>query len=426
MMLMLSFVLLMCLWNCSYMFMYFFLNFYLLMFKPSMLLMISKFMADSLIIVLLMLICWVYMIVILSVKFNYSYKFMWLINMSMIMIISLFMSDSLIFFYIFFELNLLPLMYMMLESGYNMDRIRASLYIFIYTVISSFTLLIFILDLLRLGMIKFMDLCLLDHYLSSYMFIMVMLPLLMKFPVFGLHLWLPKAHVESPSQGSMILAGVMMKLGVYAIWQFSSCFCKMCNTFLMSLGLMGSVFSSLMCISQTDLKCLVAFSSVSHMGISYSALMKSGFASVYSSIILALSHAFSSCGLFMILGYIYNWSSTRSMLILKGMCGLNYPLAFWLMILIFCNMSVPFSISMLGEILAMSSLLSVAFTFCFLIMLISLLITFYNIILMGKMMSMVYNYNCYVINLNLKENYSMFLVVLPLMFCLIIPDLFVN
>jgi len=168
-------------------------------------------------------------------------------------------TSSLLVFFIRYEFSLLPVITLILCWGYQPEKLFASLSLLLYTVICSLPLLFFVLS--RGG-------CLFTSfgYCGPFSLLLILLGFLVKAPIYRLHLWLPKAHVEAPLIGSIVLAGVMLKLGGYGLLVLSPFLVLRCHPFLY-LTVFGSVVCSLICFRSWDMKSLVAYSSIVHIGV---------------------------------------------------------------------------------------------------------------------------------------------------------------
>nr|UFQ24148.1 NADH dehydrogenase subunit 4 [Anopheles oryzalimnetes] len=293
---------------------------------------------------------------------NYKNLFIFMILFLLMMLVLTFSSMSVFMFYLFFEASLIPTLFLILGWGYQPERLQAGVYLLFYTLLASLPLLVgifYILDInntlsfILLLNFSFMDLNLL--YLS------LIFAFLVKMPMFLVHLWLPKAHVEAPVSGSMILAGILLKLGGYGLLRMFSLL-QMSgvkyNYWWISISLVGGVLISLICLRQTDLKALIAYSSVAHMGIVLSGLLTLTYWGLTGSYALMIAHGLCSSGLFCLANISYERMGSRSLLINKGLLNFMPTLSLWWFLLCSGNMAAPPTLNLLGEISLLNSIVA--------------------------------------------------------------------
>lgn len=278
-----------------------------------------------------------------------------------------FSSLELVLFYIAFETTLIPTLILITRWGAQMERFQAGLYFIFYTLVGSLPLLVSLLTIyfssLTLTLTK-TELIWAPRYSLHSLKIwwaLSIIAFLIKMPIYGFHLWLPKAHVEAPVAGSMILAAILLKLGGYGLSRLISLF-SVASASSISLLLIifcswGALITSIICIRQTDLKALIAYSSVGHMRIVAAGIFSQTPWGLKGALILMIAHGLVSSALFSLANTIYERKGTRTLAVTRGF-KLILPLrTIWWLLMCVSNLGLPPSPKLIGEIMILTSLI---------------------------------------------------------------------
>nr|QNV11759.1 NADH dehydrogenase subunit 4 [Hydrobius fuscipes] len=331
---------------------------------------------------------------------NYYNLFMLVMLMLMISLYLTFASMNLFIFYLFFEMSLIPTLLLIMGWGYQPERLQAGVYLLFYTLFASLPMMISIFYIYQVN--YSLNFYFLNFNVDSFLLYMcVNMVFFVKMPLYFVHLWLPKAHVEAPVSGSMILAGIMLKLGGYGLLRLMKIFILVglkFNIIFIIISLVGGFYVSLICLRQTDIKSLIAYSSVAHMGIALGGLLTLNYWGMCGALVIMLAHGLCSSGLFCLANISYERIGSRSLFLNKGMINLMPSMSLWWFLFSSSNMAAPPSLNLLGEIMLINSLVSWNFISMIMLSLISFFSAAYSLYLYsytqhGKMYSGMYSFS---------------------------------
>ena len=271
--------------------------------------------------------------------------------------IGMFASVDILLFYIFFEAVLIP-MYLIIGIWGGQRRIYASFKFFLYTLLGSVLMLIAIVVIYRLtGSMSISDLQ--GNYFSrniqNYLWLAFFASFAVKIPMWPFHTWLPDAHVEAPTAGSVILAGVLLKMGGYGFIRFSLGMLPEASEYfsplIMTLSVIAVVYTSLVALAQTDIKKLIAYSSVAHMGLVTIGIFVVNSQGLEGAMIQMISHGVVSGALFLCVGVIYDRMHTRDINFYGGLVNKMPIYATVFMIFMLGSVGLPGTSGFIGEFL---------------------------------------------------------------------------
>nr|YP_009116624.1 NADH dehydrogenase subunit 4 [Pempheris schwenkii]BAQ20951.1 NADH dehydrogenase subunit 4 [Pempheris schwenkii] len=321
---------------------------------------------------LLVLTCWLLPLMVIasqnhlaSEPHNRQRTYLMVMTSLQIFLILAFSATELILFYIMFEATLIPTLIIITRWGNQMERLNAGIYFLFYTLAGSLPLLVALLLLqdstgsLSLLTLQFASPMSLSTHTSKLWWAGCLLAFLVKMPLYGLHLWLPKAHVEAPIAGSMILAAVLLKLGGYGMLRILSVLDPLTKELsypFIILALWGVVMTGSICLRQVDLKSLIAYSSVSHMGLVIAGILIQTPWGVAGGIIMMIAHGLTSSALFCLANTNYERTFTRTMLLTRGLQAILPLMAAWWFIASLANLALPPFPNLMGELMIIVSL----------------------------------------------------------------------
>lgn len=270
---------------------------------------------------------------------------------------------DLFLFYVFFEAILIPMYLLIGIWGSRQRKVRAVYLFFFYTLCGSIMMLLGILyifsvfgtlNLDYLATVKFTKLEQIVLWLCFF------LSFASKIPMFPFHIWLPEAHVEAPTVGSVLLAGILLKLGVYGFLRFSLTLFPEGSLFFSPLvyllSIVGVLYASLNAIRQTDLKRIIAYSSIAHMNLVTIGIFSFNIIGIEGAILQSISHGFVSGGLFLLVGVLYDRYHTRFLYYYGGLAHMMPLYAIFFLIFTLANIALPGTGSFVGEFLILAGI----------------------------------------------------------------------
>nr|YP_010745123.1 NADH dehydrogenase subunit 4 [Troglonectes elongatus]YP_010745305.1 NADH dehydrogenase subunit 4 [Troglonectes jiarongensis]WET58588.1 NADH dehydrogenase subunit 4 [Troglonectes elongatus]WET58861.1 NADH dehydrogenase subunit 4 [Troglonectes jiarongensis] len=323
---------------------------------------------------LLVLTCWLLPLMILASQnhirlepINRQRLYIALLTSLQTFLIMAFGATEIIMFYIMFEATLIPTLIIITRWGNQTERLNAGTYFLFYTLAGSLPLLVALLLLqqttgtLSMLILQYSQPLTLDSWGHNIWWAGCLIAFLVKMPLYGVHLWLPKAHVEAPVAGSMVLAAVLLKLGGYGMMRMMTMLDPLSKELaypFIILALWGIIMTGSICLRQTDLKSLIAYSSVSHMGLVAGGILIQTPWGFTGAIILMIAHGLVSSTLFCLANTAYERTHSRTMVLARGL-QMIFPLtAVWWFTANLANLALPPLPNLMGELMIITTLFS--------------------------------------------------------------------
>ncbi len=305
----------------------------------------------------LIFLCVIY--VINEIEFNKIYFFIFNLILLEFFLILIFFSLDMLVFYISFECVLIPMFFLTGVFGSRERKTWAVYLLIFYTICGSLLMLIGILYLYwvtgTFSIETYMAQIFLTEEIQNYLWIFFALSFLSKIPVFPLHIWLPEAHVEAPTVGSVVLAGILLKLGVYGLIRFNLTLFPLPSLFfspyLLVFCSLGVVFASLCAICQSDIKRIIAYSSIAHMNLVVIGIFCQGSLGLSGAIFQSISHGFVSSGLFFLIGFLYSRYHSRAVQYYSGLVQILPLYSVFFIFFSLSNIALPSTSAFIGELL---------------------------------------------------------------------------
>lgn len=349
------------------------------------------FIVDSNVFVLLVfIIIFIYGVVLISEK-----NFNLLILRAILIVICLmfFVSRNMLMLYIYFELSLFPILVIILGYGIQIEKINSGYYLLFYAAVCSFPFLF-----IYYKRIFIFSYCYFDFVITWELFFILSLSFIIKFPVYFLHLWLPKAHVEAPTTARILLAGLLLKLGTAGYLRILSSINFVYNNFWIIISLLGIILASFSCVFQRDAKSLAAYSSVTHISFLLLSLIYIIISRKIGGLIIILAHGYTSTLIFYLIGEFYHTSSTRIVYFINRFFGSSIFFGIVFSLVFLSNSGVPPSLSFLSEFIIITNSIVLRKLFFFIIFVYFIISFYYSLFLIvtsliGKIFININNFN---------------------------------
>lgn len=274
----------------------------------------------------------------------------WINTFIMIVIVCFFYSGRLVEFYVWFEIRLLPISLVIMGWGYQPERLRAFINILLYTIVCSLPLLLLILWFSSRGVRRHIPW--INNVISlGVVSIGLILGFLVKFPIFYFHIWLPKAHVEAPVGGSMVLAAILLKLAGFGVLFLGRIgLSRRFSMMVIRFALIGGLIIRVICVRQVDRKILVAYSSVAHIALVIGRIIRFSRRGIVRGYLIIFAHGVRSSAIFYLVYLVYLYNDRRNLILTKSMLLIQPRFTLILFVIIARNMGAPPFFNLFAEL----------------------------------------------------------------------------
>ncbi|MDZ5761873.1 NADH-quinone oxidoreductase subunit M [Candidatus Cyrtobacter comes] len=316
--------------------------------------------------------------------------------------IGVFSALDLVLFYVFFEASLIPMFILIGVWGGDQGP-KAAFKFFLYTFAGSLLFLISIIYIITKSGVS--DIPILYHFTREYPFAVqqvlwmgFFIAFALKLPMLPLHSWLPHAHVQAPTAGSMLLAGILLKMGGYGFMRLSVPFfpaaSEYYSDFVIILSIIAIIYTSMVALVQSDIKKLIAYSSIAHMGYVTAGIFALNVQGYQGAIFSMISHGIVSAALFFCIGILYDRKKTKEISFYEGIAGVMPKFSFFFVLCSFASIALPGTSGFIGEFLVTFSVLKYRFIYGVLIAIGMVLGATYMLLLCSKIIFGNTNKNC--------------------------------
>ena len=340
---------------------------------------------------------------------------------------------DLFLFYIFFEAILIPMYLTIGVWGSRQRKIRAVYLFFFYTLCGSIFMLLGILYIYSLTGSLNLEYLLTWQFTETeqlFLWLAFFFSFASKIPMFPFHIWLPEAHVEAPTVGSVLLAGILLKLGVYGFLRFSLTLFPDASLFFSPLvyllSVLGILYASMSAIRQTDIKRIIAYSSIAHMNLVTLGLFSFNIIGLEGAILQSISHGFVAGGMFFLVGILYNRHHSRFLFYYGGLVHLMPVYSIIFLLFTLANIALPGTSSFVGEFLLLCGVFKLNVLLCIVSALGVILCGAYSLWLYNRIIfgNLKINYTSNFSDLNMREFIILFPLLMFIFFMGIYPTFF--